>query len=173
MRYTLSEGIDTHEKDVHRRLLVSIPIVVALLFLALLGAHPAKQQPVVGPAYTSFSDNSGRPAAKTAKSHQSQTGTSVQGTLSGSTLVASTANPQASGSSLGTGGSSAPLVGGRGGGVAPSPAPSPPPATTPSVACDNSSGVAPITCKACTPEIIVLAGQKAVFKSDGGCILVN
>jgi hypothetical protein len=41
------------------------------------------------------------------------------------------------------------------------------------IICDNTGGYLPMTCTACTPDMVVPAGQKVLLSLEGTCALIN
>jgi hypothetical protein len=163
MRYTLAEGVDRHEEKVQRGLLVSIPIITALLFLGLLGTRHTNR-PATNPSHNTPSVKSASTNNSAANNNPTDNTVVMPLANNPSATATATGNPQPNDSTaINSGGSSSPVVGGRGGGPSgavtpPSPAPGPTP-------------VLPLVY--CSPPIDVQTGGKRVLATDGTCITIN
>jgi len=176
MAYTLNQGIDNGGLDrVQRSLLVGLPAIVLILTVGALLHGGGVNNPATGGAIVI-------PIVSTVKTPSgSQSGSSPAGGGSSAGMAANTSAPAAGSSALAfgsltpaaTSGNSGGVVGGRGGG--------------PTGGSGSSTGggvslpdcsinqVAANACQvpACSPEVSLSAGQKAILGLDGTCAVVN
>jgi hypothetical protein len=175
MKYTLAEGVDRKEENIQRGLLVSLPIIFAVLLLALLGINqPAKKSPGTKPTQSASSQS------------PSSSNNSNSGSLAASTTPPPSVQTQSGGlqvsSPLGSVGTSQPIIGGRGGGgilppppsPSPTPTPTPPPPipTLPPPTCVDVLGQQ-INCSVCTNPLVLQDGKKYLVQIDGTCVVIN
>jgi hypothetical protein len=171
LKYNLNEGVDRKEENVQRSLMVSLPIVFAVLLFALFhaGTHQTnKPAPTNKPKTLSISTN--KPSSDTSNgSSAAPSGSTSTGSGTTSGQVSSTGVGGAGAGTTST--TTPPVTGGRGGGGGGTGGGGSGGAGV--VACDNTGGVLPITCTACAPAILVPVGQKAVLATNGTCALIN
>jgi hypothetical protein len=179
MAYTINQGLyEEHGLDrLQKGLLIGLPLLVLILSFGAFRHHKAANSPAVQSAKTipivsslsSDTDKSGSGNSDSAASPGG--GNSESGTGSGQIQAAGAVPGGGTSSSAGT-----PLVGGRGGGPTGGTG-----GTSGSVGGSTTipdcslNQIATVNCRvpACSPEVTLAPGQKAILGVAGACVVVN
>lgn len=198
MKYTIRNGVSSplseRAKQNFRYLLPLLVILAGVLFLTLNpGTNGTKPKPLTLGIYTiktpASPSNKGGGSTGSKSDNGGGGGSSATSPDLSGNMTASTVAPIAPASGLPggaapTSGGTAVLPGGMGGGGG---------GTTGSTGgtggtgggtgntsaptvvstCDNTGGISPLTCSACTTATLIAIGSKALIYSDGTCVVVN
>jgi hypothetical protein len=178
MAYTINQGYqESHVFDkVQRGLLFGLPALALILSFGALRHHsavnnPAGQNAKLIPIVSSLSNGSKPDSQNNGNSSSPSGGNSAPGNPSGGVSGLTAGNAASSPT-----GTSSPLVGGMGGGpTGGGTTGGTGGGTTVTIPDCSLNQIATITCRvpACSPEVTLAPGQKAILGIGGTCVVVN
>lgn len=187
MAYTINHGYHQERRLdwLQRGLLIGLPVLALILIFGSLRSNNSRggttsHNPKLIPIISSLSDGSGTGTSGTrgANSGSSSLGGSPSAGTNTSSLSGTASNT--GGSTVTSSGSTTPIVGGRGGGPTGGTSGSTGGSTsgsggTVSIPDCSLDQIATVTCQvpACSPEVTLQPGQKAILGIGGTCIVVN
>lgn len=189
MAYTLSQGVGAEGLDrTQRGLLVGLPALILALTIGALLHHGTPNSPAAGgakviPIVSTIKTSSGNPGADSSdassKGIAAATSAPVGSSANLNSGSISSSGGSAGGGTTSSGGGSGGVVGGRGGG--PTGGGATGGGTTGgtggavSIPDCSLNQIATVNCRvpACSPEVSLAPGQKAILGLAGTCIVVN
>jgi hypothetical protein len=171
MSYSVNHGVDKEGMDnTQRGLLIGLPAIALALSFGAIKHHPSSgtsggQNPKLIPVVSSLSTGA-PPGSNTTNSGNTpapSTNSPSVANFSSQTSTGSLSSATPSGGSTGT----TTPIGGRGGGPTGGGG-----TTLPDCSLDQ---IATVTCQvpACSPEVTLMPGQKAILGVDGTCVVLN